>query len=82
MTLDEGEMVEIGDRQTASELGRHKTIEIRESEPSEIEIPKIKAPDLSGYRIQELRAVAASKGVRGSITMKKSELIKKLEWIL
>lgn len=82
LVIDEGETIEVGNRQTASELGRRKEIKVKESEPAEIEVPEIKAPNLMPYKIQELRAIASSRGIKNSITMKKSELIKKLEWIL
>lgn len=82
MTIDENEAIEIADKRLADEMRRHERIEVKESEPAEVEVPEIKAPNLMPYKIQELRSIAAGKGIEGSIGMKKSELIRRLEWIL
>jgi hypothetical protein len=44
--------------------------------------PEVDAPveiDFSGYRINELRSMAAVQKIKGSFTMKKAVLIQKLE---
>lgn len=82
LVINEDETIEIADKRTADELRRHEGIKIKESEPAKVEVPEIKAPNLMPYKIQELRSIAAGKGIEGSITMKKAQLIKKLEWIL
>lgn len=82
MTICEGETIEVADKRTARELERYKEIEIKESEPTEIEVPEVKAPNLMPYKIQELRSIAAGKGIESSIRMTKAQLIKRLEWIL
>ncbi len=35
--------------------------------------------DYSGYRVNELRSIAAGKGIKGAFFMKRSELIKKIK---
>lgn len=78
LNLDEGETIEIGDRRTADELRRHKAIEVVEAEPAEVEVPKVKGTNYGGYKIQELRGLAAHRGIKGSITMRKAKLIEEL----
>jgi len=51
---------------------------IRPSRPEAPE-PLPQDIDYSGYRINELRAIVAGKGVKGTFSMKKVDLIKKLE---
>lgn len=82
LVINEGETIEVGDKQVANEMKKHKEIEIREAEPAKIEVPEVKAPNLMPYKIQELRSIAAGKGIEGSIRMTKAQLIKKLEWLL
>ena len=50
-------------------------------EPSRPEAPVSLRQDVdySGYRINELRAIAAGKGVKGTFSMKKVDLIQKLK---
>lgn len=48
-------------------------------EPSQPEAPEPQGIDYSGYRINELRAIVAGKGVKDTFFMKKVDLIKKLE---
>ena len=50
-------------------------------EPSRPEAPELlsQGVDYSGYRINELRAIAAGKGIKGAFSMKKVDLIKEIE---
>lgn len=82
LAINEGETIEVADKKTANELGKYKEIEVKESEPAEVEVLEVKAPNLMPYKIQELRSIAAGKGIEGSIRMTKAQLIKRLEWIL
>jgi len=52
---------------------------VLESSRPEAPEPLSQGVDYSGYRINELRAIAAGKGVKKTFTMKKVDLIKKLE---
>ena len=55
------------------------TFEILEPSRLEAPTPLPKGVDYSGCRINELRAIAAGKGIKGTFTMKKVDLIKILE---
>lgn len=50
-------------------------------EPSRPEAPDSLRPEFgySGYRINELRAIAAEKGMKGTFRMRKVDLVKRLE---
>ena len=66
------------------EQSDHLGFEITEpkiTEPSKPEAPKSLSQTInySDYRINELRAIVAGRGVKGAFFMKKVDLIKKLE---
>ena len=61
------------------EQSDHLGFEIKESSRPEAPEPLPQGVDYSGYRINELRAIAAGKGIKGAFFMKKVDLIKKLE---
>ncbi len=44
-----------------------------------VKTPKQTKIDFSGYRINELRSMAANRNIKGSFTMKKVDLIKLLK---
>ena len=56
-------------------------LEFKVIESSKPEAPEPPRPsvDYGGYRINELRAIAAESGMKGTFSMKKADLIKKLE---
>lgn len=65
------------DRQIVEDLRKQST---RSDVQLKIEIlEEDKKVDYSKYRISELRSVASKVGIKGTFTMKKADLIKKLE---
>lgn len=54
-------------------------IEVIEEKPKAEPEAMSPSPDLSHFKIWELRSAAAKLGIEGYFTMKKAELIKKLE---
>jgi len=82
--LNRHEPTEVCDEGLLEDLKRFKHTELLGFEVIESSRPEAPAPlrqgvDYSGCRINELRAIAAGKGVKGTFSMKKVDLIKKLE---
>ena len=61
------------------EQSDHLGFEIKESSRPEAPESLPQAINYSDYRINELRAIVAGRGVKGTFFMKKVDLIKKLE---
>ena len=61
------------------EQSDHLGFEILEPSRPEAPAPLSQGVDYSDCRINELRAIAAGKGVKGTFSMKKVDLIQKLE---
>ena len=55
------------------------TFEILEPSPPEAPAPLTQGVDYSGCRINELRAIAAGKGIKDAFRMKKVDLIQQIE---
>jgi len=72
---DEGVLVDLKVFEQSDKLG----FEIIEPSRPEAPVPLPQEFGYNGYRINELRAIAAEKGVKGTFSMKKVDLIKKLE---
>jgi len=72
---DEGVLDDLKRFEQSDRLG----FEILEPSQPEAPEPLPQGVDYSGYRINELRAIATDKGIKGAFFMKKVDLIKKLE---
>ena len=72
---DEGVLEDLKVFEQSDKLG----FEVIEPSRPEAPVPLRPKVDYSGYRINELRAIAAERGVKGTFSMKKVDLIKILE---
>lgn len=72
---DEGVLEDLRVFEQSDMLG----FEIKEASRPEAPVPLRSTIDYSGYRINELRSIAAEKGVKGVFRMRKVDLIKILE---
>ncbi|MBA7485412.1 hypothetical protein ES707_20958 [subsurface metagenome] len=82
--LNRHEPTEVCDEGVLDDLKRFEqsdllSIEVLEPSRPEAPAPLSQGVDYSECRINELRAIAAGKGVKGAFSMKKVDLIKKLE---
>lgn len=72
---DEGVLEDLKVFEQSDKLG----FEVIEPSRPEAPVPSRPTVDYDGYRINELRAIAAERGVKGTFSMKKVDLIKILE---
>ena len=72
---DKGVLEDLKRFEQSDQLG----FEVIEPSRPEAPVPPRFRIDYSGYRINELRAIAAERGVKGTFSMKKVDLIKILE---
>ncbi len=72
---DEGVLEDLRVFEQSDKLG----FEIKEPSRPEAPVPPRQTVDYGGYRINELRAIASEKGVKGTFRMRKVDLIKILE---
>lgn len=72
---DEGVLDDLKVFEQSDKLG----FEIKRTSRPEAPVPSRPTVDFGGYRINELRAIAAERGIKGTFRMRKVDLIKLLE---